>query len=1228
MKGDFTRNTFRPEKHYSSVRMQQGRVQLDADWNEQLDIQSYLDRLTHLDVIGRCGGPMGLDENGDPLAGFEMKGAGADLMIGKGRYYVSGILVENGEAVALDEQEDLPDFFDGVSFAGQYLAYLDVWERHITALEDRAIREVALGGPDTTTRAKVVWQVRLLDPTEEAREKGELTCADFGPGWEPPASTGKLAARSEPDPDNDDPCIVPPEAGYRRLENQLYRVEIHKGGAVNTATFKWSRENGSIVTRWEAQDGNNLTVSTVGRDSVLRFSAGDWVELTDDTRELQGRRGVLVQLDDASGTTLEIDPTTIDDPDNPAATSVALADFPRNPKIRRWESEGDRTVSIPAANDGWLKLESGVEIKFEAGGVYKTGDYWTIPARTNLGDVLWPKDEVTCDPLFEYAEGIRHYYCKLAIVEFDDHGWHLVEDCRNLFPPLTEIEVESCCSASVGDGVNSTGRFDDIQEAVNSLDESGGTVCILPGIYHLKEPVKVTGSDITIEGCGRQAHIIGPPGEPALVLAEGENLRLDGLSVLADSDIGAIVLENVNEVEIVNCDVVNFAAEEENRMMKKAGYGSGKARIPSRYGETTGYLAGGKSPGGPAVFAMETRQLTLAGNLLYGLPGASLQTNGLWVLENVIFGGGVWVMDGSQGALVRENTIVNGLGAGVILGGIAKKAQVSSKAAGVDTIDVIGNRIYGMANSGISTMKDEDESSDLGEISDVGIAHNRIVGCAKGGLDPSFHDRAVGGIVLEDVAGLRVHDNLLSENGMRSEVPAVGLFLETCMGVQVSDNTILDNGLAKSDQMESYDFSSYSVNETLPNPYETETGHRFTVIEEGGAAPEIRIDDTGSATGMQCGYETEIAFAAPMAAVSLTLVTESSTQPKATAYDEAGNIIKEAQMTTVTGTTQTLVLDGGDIVLVRIELTDAETLLVQAVFTNKPRAFQGGIIALYALSGNFDPGAGMKGNPLAYPTGSPALQAHDNVVVAPVGQALMAIGLGAMSFTGNKFTSRGPWLQPLDLPEETEEEKQLIGLSSAQNGKCVSIMNLGQAMELFGLAALFRGMANSTYMQESFGSGTSLPFAASAALAGLVDGRVLFNDNQVTYEDLQKGTSLGFSALVALSYDEVSLQDNQIMTTSASAMFAATGVLAATVRVANNRFTEFPGRALISCMSIGILMNTMTGNQATHCLFGLALLPGHNVSAHNQELITVFCDFLRGLMPESSTKAEEEEPQG
>ena len=38
MKGDFTRDTFDASNHFTRVLMQQGRVQLDADWNEQTAI--------------------------------------------------------------------------------------------------------------------------------------------------------------------------------------------------------------------------------------------------------------------------------------------------------------------------------------------------------------------------------------------------------------------------------------------------------------------------------------------------------------------------------------------------------------------------------------------------------------------------------------------------------------------------------------------------------------------------------------------------------------------------------------------------------------------------------------------------------------------------------------------------------------------------------------------------------------------------------------------------------------------------------------------------------------------------------------------------------------------------------------------------------------------------------------------------------------------------------------
>ena len=72
MKGDFSRNGFQPDKRYTGVRMQQGRVQLDSDWNEQVDIQRYLDLAGLRDVVGLCGGPKGAGADGKALAGFDI----------------------------------------------------------------------------------------------------------------------------------------------------------------------------------------------------------------------------------------------------------------------------------------------------------------------------------------------------------------------------------------------------------------------------------------------------------------------------------------------------------------------------------------------------------------------------------------------------------------------------------------------------------------------------------------------------------------------------------------------------------------------------------------------------------------------------------------------------------------------------------------------------------------------------------------------------------------------------------------------------------------------------------------------------------------------------------------------------------------------------------------------------------------------------------------------------
>src|SRR6185436_10792916 len=91
-------------------------------------------------------------------------------------------------------------------------------------------------------------------------------------------------------------------------------------------TFKWSRENASVVTRLErvqvvARQGGEdtlLTVSDAGRDPTRGFSAGNWVELIDEQSILANQPGVMVQVSAVSGNRLTVSswPASVDLPDN------------------------------------------------------------------------------------------------------------------------------------------------------------------------------------------------------------------------------------------------------------------------------------------------------------------------------------------------------------------------------------------------------------------------------------------------------------------------------------------------------------------------------------------------------------------------------------------------------------------------------------------------------------------------------------------------------------------------------------------------------------------------------------------------------------------------------------------------------------------------------------------------------------------------------------------------
>jgi len=292
MKGDFSTQRFNAGKHYNRVLKQQGRVDLDSDWNEQASIAQHHERSLILDLVGPAAGP--LQNCGFGLGDAKLDGvtaAAGDFILQAGRYYVNGLMVENNKAVSYLSQPSLPTP-DKLAVGKSYVAYLDVWERHITYIEDDSIREVALGGPDTTTRVKTVWQVRVHDSPQAATDaNGKLLVSNAAAGVPagatapapspaaPPAvsecdaplqplltwKSGTMTARLQPSDPSDTPCILPPESRYRGLENHLYRVEIHTAGDTTdpneVPTFKWSRENGSVVTRWLATTGGTVQVA-------------------------------------------------------------------------------------------------------------------------------------------------------------------------------------------------------------------------------------------------------------------------------------------------------------------------------------------------------------------------------------------------------------------------------------------------------------------------------------------------------------------------------------------------------------------------------------------------------------------------------------------------------------------------------------------------------------------------------------------------------------------------------------------------------------------------------------------------------------------------------------------------------------------------------------------------------------------------------------------------------
>lgn len=426
VRGDFSRDSYDRSKCFTRVLFQQGKVVSDADLNEQAEITADRFRQLVKDFIGSGAGPsddcgFAIVEHGLNLPDLREEErlalAQGDLLIMPGTYYVDGLRVRLENRLLYSSQCMRPSrkaahCQRAKDTDGDWFAYLEVWEEYVAPEQDVSLVDPALHGAVTAGRALTHWTVKLspassMDPRAAGRPV--------------PVKPARMRAKT----------IGDQPSGYTGLRNCLYRVEIHSGNDEigEVATFKWSRENGSIVfpvSRVSAAEGIVI-------DEAFQFDewhapkAGESVELFDADsrgREYGSFLARVARLGPDNASIMVEDAIDLDD----ALSTIG----PRRWFIRKWDHLADREHggAVPISEGVDILLENGVVIEFEPGGQYRRGDYWLIPARPSIGNIIWETDGECLG--FKEPHGPERHIAPLALRE---DGRLL--DLRQEFSPLS-----------------------------------------------------------------------------------------------------------------------------------------------------------------------------------------------------------------------------------------------------------------------------------------------------------------------------------------------------------------------------------------------------------------------------------------------------------------------------------------------------------------------------------------------------------------------------------------------------------------------------------------------------------------------------------------------------------------------------------------------------------------------------------------------------------------------
>jgi hypothetical protein len=598
MPSDRSRRTDGLRDGYTGVVAQQGRVTVDRDFNAEHGFVAGRIEAEAYDVIGPCGTP----DNGFAISIAQTSPPepplwsppplsprtphAFDFLISPGTMYVGGqrAVFEQrpaGHPVTYsyyDQPDWIPPSIIGFTDEilrdrGRELVFLSLAEQEVGAVEDSDLLDVALGGPDTTQRLRLLRRV-LREP---------VAAPDCLTAWDEVVARWRAQDGLVVDPrtmqlrpqvrlrvgfsnagGTPDPCDPIAQNGYLRAENQTIRVQIsdvgNAGSPGRQAKLLWGYDNASFLYSATPLASNPamLAIAPPPPDTSHIPQKGQAVEILrtgavlgsePDATDPAGRASIIRCVAEPTGIvrrlTQPYKPVSPGDPVSYIVLDEPLPDdYLADPTplfLRVWQSEFefDPAGDTVLLTDDVTGASTGVEVTISTNGeVLPRGVYWLLTLRPLTPQAVYPERLLTAP---QQPDGPRLWACPLAVIDWTNRENPTVTDCRSQFDNLVELTRRrtGCCTIAISpaDLASGVGLQDAIDHAARL--QPGATVCLAPGGYALPAPLRLTSrhAGLTIKSCGGGVVLTAVPDSEAafadgiVVLDSATGVALRGLTI-------------------------------------------------------------------------------------------------------------------------------------------------------------------------------------------------------------------------------------------------------------------------------------------------------------------------------------------------------------------------------------------------------------------------------------------------------------------------------------------------------------------------------------------------------------------------------------------------------------------------------------------------------------------------------------------------------------------------